>query len=99
SSPRSRSSRLISPPPTMWPWFDTTRIDVGISLTAGHRQDPQSVARRGVEIAEDVEARRRRPPQQREQTRPTDRELPAVQHTQAGAAVPRRGAPLARPSP
>src|ERR1700741_4366657 len=83
SSPRSRSSKLISPPPTMWPWFDTTRIDGGASLRR-HPEDSQTVARRGVEVAEDVEARRGWPPEQRKQPRPVERQLAAVEHDDAG---------------
>src|SRR5262249_24113067 len=100
SRPRSRSRRLSSPPPTTAPWFDTTRIDAGRdgrSPTLVHHQDAQPVGRRGVEIAEDVQTRRRRAPEQRDQARPVEEELAAVEHDELGAGVARDGEELVGP--
>src|SRR6266850_7757526 len=100
SSPRKRSIRLSSPPPTMRPWFDTTRIDAGRgggSPTLADHQDPQPVGRRGVEIAEDVQSRRRRTPQQWNQARSIEEELAAVEHHETGTGASGGGEQLVRP--
>src|SRR6185369_10755826 len=89
SRPRRRSMRLSSPPPTMVPWFDTTRIDAGRdgrSPTVDH-QDPQPVGRSGVEVAKDVQSRRRRPPEQGNQSRAIEEELAAVEHHEPRARL------------
>src|SRR5499426_1590917 len=100
SRPRSRSRRLSSPPPTTAPWFDTTRIEAGRegrSPTLVHHQDAQAVGRRGVEIAQDVQTRRWRAPEQRDQARPIEEELAAVEHDEPGAGVARDGEQLVGP--
>src|SRR5512132_3682693 len=100
SSPRRRSIRLSSPPPTMWPWFDTTRIGVGRpggSPTLADRQDPQPVARSGIEVAENVQARRGRPPEQRDQARSIVGKLAAVEDDEMGPRAPSRRKQIVRP--
>src|SRR3989449_3071341 len=100
SSPRRRSIRLSSPPPTMWPWFDTTRIGVGRpgrSPTLADRQDPQPVARSGVEVAENVQARRGRPPEEADQARSIVGKLAAVEYDKAGPRAPSRREQIVRP--
>src|SRR2546425_9853031 len=99
SSPRRRSIRLSSPPPTMWPWFDTTRIGVGRpggSPTLADRQDPQPVARSGIEVAENVQARRGRPPEQRDQARAIGGKLAAGEDDEGGPRPPSRREPSVR---
>src|SRR2546425_2243621 len=100
SSPRRRSIRLSSPPPTMWPWFDTTRIGVGRpggSPTLADRQDPQPVARSGIEVAENVQARRGRPPKQRDQARSVGGKLAAFESDEVGPRLPSHREEIVRP--
>src|SRR5437867_4070180 len=100
SSPRRRSIRLSSPPPTMWPWFDTTRIGVGRpggSPTLVDRQDPQPVARSRIEVAENVQARWGRPPEQRDQARSIVGKLAAVEYDEVGPGTPSRCEQIVRP--
>src|SRR2546426_10948939 len=97
SSPRSRSIRLSSPPPTMWPWFDMTRIGVGRpggSPTLADPQDPQPIARVGIEGAEDVQPGRGRPPEQGDQARTVVGKLATVEPDDAGNGAPSCREPL-----
>src|SRR2546426_12616251 len=97
SSPRRRSIRLSSPPPTMWPWFDMTRIGVGRpggSPTLADPQDPQPIARVGIQVAEDVQPGRGRPPEQGDQARTVVGKLATVEPDDAGNGAPSCREPL-----
>src|SRR2546422_11604434 len=96
ASPRKRSIKLSSPPPTTRPWFDTTRIDDGSSTLVDH-QDPQPVGRSGVEVVEHVQSGGGRTPEQRDQARSIEEELAAVEHDETGARLPSGGEQLVRP--
>ena len=84
----------------MWPWFDTTRIGVGRpggSPTLVDRQDPQPVARSRIEVAENVQARWGRSPEQRDQARSIVGKLAAVEYDEVGPRLPSRREQIVRP--